>query len=281
MHSITIMGSAAAEGIPSRFCDCEVCRKARKNGGKDIRMTTAYSLNPRVRIDYGPDTHAEELRLNLNPALLKHIFFTHEHSDHLDTFAFTMRGKWYAHGYEVPLHIYGRPTVLQRMRSTLLAEGCDALSTLELHLLEHFKAVEIPEEDMTFYPLPANHYHIPGEAVFFAVRHGRNWLLIANDTGYPPEESWQWLESQKIRFDLVIADCTICSRDCRDGHMGGKWHLAFHERLRQIGAIDPQTRYVINHFSHNGGDTHADLEKFFGPHGIEVGYDGMALPYGE
>ena len=50
-NAITIMGSAAAEGIPSRFCSCDLCAEARKRGGKDLRMTAAYSFNDRVRID--------------------------------------------------------------------------------------------------------------------------------------------------------------------------------------------------------------------------------------
>lgn len=73
-HAITIMGSAAAEGIPSRFCSCDLCAEARKRGGKDLRMTAAYSFNDRVRIDYGPDSYAEEVKLGLNAATLKHLF---------------------------------------------------------------------------------------------------------------------------------------------------------------------------------------------------------------
>ena len=107
-HAITIMGSAAAEGIPSRFCSCDLCAEARKRGGKDLRMTAAYSFNDRVRIDYGPDSYAEEVKLGLNAATLKHLFFTHEHTDHLDTFAFEMREPGFAHNFVVPLNIYGR-----------------------------------------------------------------------------------------------------------------------------------------------------------------------------
>ena len=31
------LGTAAAEGYPAMFCDCENCRKAFKNKGKNIR----------------------------------------------------------------------------------------------------------------------------------------------------------------------------------------------------------------------------------------------------
>ena len=275
-NAITIMGSAAAEGIPSRFCSCDLCAEARKRGGKDLRMTAAYSFNDRVRIDYGPDSYAEEVKLGLNAATLKHLFFTHEHTDHLDTFAFEMREPGFAHNFVVPLNIYGRATVLERLRRSIPES---ANQTLVPHLLRLFQPVELPEEDMTFYPLTANHYHIPEEAVFFAVRHGEAWILVANDTGIPPEETWQWFERMKIRFDVVIADASCGFHDCRDHHMGGKHILEFHDRLVKLGAADSKTRYVINHFSHNGGALHADLEARFNPLGIEVGFDGMVIPY--
>lgn len=278
METLTILGSGAAEGIPARFCDCPVCRSAWENKGKDFRTTSAYAFSERVRVDYGPDSYSQELRFGFRSARMKHLFFTHEHEDHLDTFSMSMRDSGFSHGFAVPLHIYARPTVWNRIRTTF-GKNSPVLETLKFHLLLPFQAVELPEEDMTFCPLPANHYHIPGEAVIFAVRHGKARILLANDTGYLPEESWAWLEKANIRFDIVIADCTGALLDWRDHHMGGSWQRAFHDRLRTIGAIDSKTRYVINHFSHNGKALHADLEREFGPDGIEVGYDGMTLPY--
>ena len=34
---ITYLGTAAAEAIPALFCNCEWCRRAAANGGKDVR----------------------------------------------------------------------------------------------------------------------------------------------------------------------------------------------------------------------------------------------------
>ena len=50
-------------------------------------------------------------------------------------------------------------------------------------------------------------------------------------------------------------------------------------KMEEEKIIDGNTVKVINHFSHNGKALHADLERHFGPYGIEVGYDGMVLPY--
>ncbi len=32
------LGSAAAEGWPALFCECDACKEAARRGGRDIRM---------------------------------------------------------------------------------------------------------------------------------------------------------------------------------------------------------------------------------------------------
>ena len=79
MAKIQILGSAAAEAIPAIFCNCRVCREAWKNGGKDMRLRAAYKLNDHVRIDFGPDSIAQEYRYQLHSENLKHLFITDFH----------------------------------------------------------------------------------------------------------------------------------------------------------------------------------------------------------
>ena len=165
MGKITILGSAAAEGIPAIFCDCRVCRGAWQNKGRDIRMRTAYALNERVRIDFGPDNLAQEYRFELHSEKLKHLFITHAHGDHVAANSLCMRRPHFSNGYEIPLNIYGRPSVFERIRED--TRGFLDQLNLNLVTLEEFRPVELPEEDMTFYPLSANHYQIPHEAVFY------------------------------------------------------------------------------------------------------------------
>ena len=97
-------------------------------------------------------------------------------------------------------------------------------------------------------------------------------MLIANDTGIPHESVWKWLEDHVSHLDIVVADCTMELLDCRNDHMGGKDALEFHDRLQEMGIITTGTRYVMNHFSHNGGALHAEMGAYFNPYGIEVGY---------
>ena len=43
----------------------------------------AYKLNDHVRIDFGPDSLAQEYKFKLHSEKLKHLFITHSHEDHL------------------------------------------------------------------------------------------------------------------------------------------------------------------------------------------------------
>ncbi|MFA5205011.1 MAG: hypothetical protein WC708_11475 [Lentisphaeria bacterium] len=52
---IKILGSAAAEGIPALWCECETCGQAREKGGKDIRQRASYLIDDDTMVDFGPD----------------------------------------------------------------------------------------------------------------------------------------------------------------------------------------------------------------------------------
>ena len=102
-------------------------------------------------------------------------------------------------------------------------------------------------------------------------------MLIANDTGDFPEPTWKFLKEQKFHFDIVVCDCTYGTRTDKYGHMGGEAVLEVKERLEKMGSITKETKFVVNHFTHNAQCTHEDLQAYFNPHGIFVGYDGMEL----
>ena len=184
MKKVTILGSAAAEGIPAMFCNCRVCVEAWKNGGKDIRMRTAYKFNEHVRVDFGPDTLAQEFKYQLHSENLRHLFITHSHEDHFYSWLLNYRMPGFS---VVPegnlLNIYGNPGVMDAMNVHFAKHRCDyGKFRLNPVLITAFEPVELPEEDMTFYPMHAN--HMPTEKpMIYAIRYEDKWVLIANDTG--------------------------------------------------------------------------------------------------
>ncbi len=287
MKKLLVTGSAAAEGIPALFCDCRVCRQARKNGGKDLRMRAGYMLGDAVRIDWCPDSYAQELKFGLDSSRLRHIFVTHSHEDHLVPDSLDYRRDGFS---VVPddsiLNLYGDPGAIRKLYryfwdfgKSIGFNGSFDKWRMRTVQLEPFAPVELPDTDMTFWPLLAKHMT---ESQFdtpfiYAIRWGTSYLMIANDTGVFPEETWKWLEGFGHRFHTVIADCTggVGSYDC--GHMCGKYTVEVKNRLASMSRIDDRTGYFINHFSHNGHAVHAELESFYAPYGIIPCWDGMTV----
>ncbi len=60
---IQYLGTAAAEGLPALFCDCETCRKARVAGGKEVRTRTQAVVDRRVLIFRQTHTHMRSVIL--------------------------------------------------------------------------------------------------------------------------------------------------------------------------------------------------------------------------
>lgn len=287
MKEILILGSAAAEAVPAIFCDCRVCRTAWRNGGKEIRKRTAYRLGQSVAIDLGPDTMMQEHVFACHSEQLRHLFFTHSHHDHFTPELLIYRRKGYS---SMPvnswLNVYGTDALIQKLNlhfNAYPAFHCDyGRFFMEPKILESFQILELPDEDMTVIPLDANHMLDELEQpLIYLVRYGKSHILFANDTGFFPEKTWYFLKNEKIRMDVVIMDCTMGILDNEFSHLGGKFILKAKEQLEKISCISRQTRFILNHFSHNGQATHAELEQYYTPYGIEIAYDGMRIPLAE
>lgn len=154
--------------------------------------------------------------------------------------------------------------------------GIYRLEDLKITPVELRNGESVADSDLTILPLEAN--HPPGtSAQIFLLERGGKSVLIANDTGWLPEASWELLKGK--RLDMVTLDSTMGIRvpDAERGHMGVNTVVKMVKHLHEIGAAGPGTKFFATHFSHNGENLHADLEAFFIPHGIQVAYDGLEV----
>ena len=115
--------------------------------------------------------------------------------------------------------------------------------------------------------------------MFYSISCGGKKILYAHDTGYFPEEAWEILKREG-RFDLISLDCTGCLG--LDGHvyvrhMNLSLCLDVIKRMQDLGLIDGNTVKVVNHFSHNGGQTYDEMVAEADKHGISVSYDGLEI----
>ena len=269
---ITYLGTAAAEGFPAVFCNCEHCREARRLKGKNVRTRSQALINQDLLIDLPADTYSHFLNNDIQGDQIKYLLVTHSHSDHFYPKELAMRYAPYAHDMRADrLKLYCGKGV-----GTILA-NIDAIAqyTVDYKVLEPFEKVILG--DYTVTALPARHFEGDG-ALFYIIQNDKT-ILYAHDTGFFYEEVFAFIKDQGYFFDLISLDCTNIDIPISDqgGHMGIDNINRVVKRLRNIGAISANTQIVINHFSHNGAPLHHKLEERVSGYGYTVSYDGLSI----
>ena len=281
MH-LKYYGTAAAEGIPGMFCTCPVCRESKRLGGKNIRTRSQALVDGSLLIDFPPDTYDHMIRGGLDLPSIHTVLLTHAHQDHLYAQDFENRKPGFAHvgdwdiRHKAPLRIYATAKAMATVRRDD-GDRLEERNIIELHEIAAYEPFMV--DDFTVTAMTANHSPAAGPVIYIISRAGRT-MLYANDTGYFPEETWEYLAQAHPRFDYVSLDCTGMIRtDYRNGHMCLTVNAEVRERLMAIGCADSSTIFCAHHFSHNGGLTHDDLVKEAATINFLVSFDGMEIEF--
>ena len=267
------LGTAAAEGIPSIFCDCEACRRSWKAGGRSLRTRSQAIVNDDLLIDFPPDTFSHLLTYGIDIIKANHCLITHVHTDHYYPVEFNYLHKGYAappDGYE--FHVYGSEDVVNQAEQFVPK----ASGHLFPHKLERFVPEKIGRYTVT--AMPADH-GTPNPNIYL-ISDGEKTLLYGHDTGIFKEEVWEYLQKMKVRLDLVTMDCTGAAMDDLpySTHMCLGRDVKVRDRLLSVGTADNSTIFIANHFSHNGlYAAYEDFRPLAAAVGFETSYDGMTV----
>lgn len=275
---IQYLGTAAAEGWPALFCDCEICRNARKVGGKELRTRTQAIVDGRILIDFPPDTYTHALKYSLELGKIRHLLITHSHMDHFFPVELIHRHEHFGHHAEGMLHVYGNEAVEKAFYDAVLIDRFrvhpldEAVKFIRLEPFADFMA-----EGYHIIPVPADHDKRETCFIYIIEKDGK-CLLYGHDTGIKlGEEAWECIF--RHTYDLISLDATMGKKQIDGYHMGLPDDLEICRILRERGCINENTVKVINHFSHNGEMTHEELERFAACHGMAAAYDGMKVQF--
>ena len=81
---------------------------------------------------------------------------------------------------------------------------------------------------------------------------------------------------------MLSLDCTGClalGGEWVDGHMSFGTNVKTVERMKSEGLADDKTIVVLNHFSHNGGQTYDEMLETAEKYGYIVAYDGLEIEF--
>jgi len=272
---IKFLGTVAAEGMPALFCNCDLCKKAKELGGKNIRTRSQLLINDDMLVDFPPDTYMHKLKYDLDLSKVKYLLITHSHHDHFDPYDIGERHELGAHKKLVPtIKIYGDA----RVKRLLLAN-----SNVRNHKEFNIKVLKpftyVKEENYEFYSLKANHAKGLEKPLMYLIKQDDKVFLQLFDTGPIDRKNYEYLEKLNIKVDAICLDATLGTRKRNTyyGHMSLEDVFYEVDKMRKSNFTKKETRYIITHFSHNDGLMHDEYEKICKPLGIEVAYDGFEL----
>jgi phosphoribosyl 1,2-cyclic phosphate phosphodiesterase len=276
-------GTAAAEGIPGVFCNCQQCQEARAKKGKYIRTRSQAMLDDELLIDFNADTYAHSLAYDINLANLEHVLITHVHEDHYYPVEFFNRQEWFAHDMKNPtLTVHGSEDVEISARAQWSALNADPnrltdQKRLAFQQIKPYETQTIAGFEVT--ALPADH----GTAhpyIYVIAKNGKT-MLYFNDSGLLSEETMAFLKEKGIQFDLVSYDCTFGKRSSGGrNHMGVPDNIEARKRFIENGNYKDTTISIITHFSHNNPNVgYDDMLKVAQENGFMLSYDGMIIEF--
>jgi len=270
-------GTAAAEGVPALYCNCNVCRYSMQNGGNNIRTRSQALVNDKLLIDLPPDTlyHFQHLGLPIND--IEYVLITHKHADHLHPPTLNVRCKGFVMHDIAPINIYGSMPTIDLIFDELRKSGVLERGHWNLNELAPFTKVNVNG----FYVVPykANHA-FETYPYIYEIFDGEKRMLYGHDTGNFLDETWQYLENNKPYFNLVSLDCTMgIASSSGHHHMNVDNCAETKEKMIKIGCADENTIFVLHHFSHNGNVSYDDLLPIAKNEGFLVSYDGMEIEF--
>ena len=274
---IQYLGTAAAEGWPAVFCNCEYCRKAKEKGGKNLRTRSQAIINNDLLIDFPTDSYAHMLKNGLDISAVKYLFVTHAHIDHFEPTDLLYYGEsCYSHDMtEKELRIYGNEMVMERYKYYVTDRYDESVpSGIKAECIHPFQTVKAGGYEIT--ALPANHDKRENCLVYL-IKQGEKTILYLHDTGIPSEDFFDYLEKNRVVCDLISYDCTYGALKSSGGHLGLDRDIELRKRFEETGVSRKNTVSVVNHFSHNGMLIYDEMKETAEKLGFVTAYDGMSL----
>lgn len=270
------LGTAAYEGIPAFFCNCENCKKSRMIGGRAVRTRSQAIIDDTLLIDFPADTYAHTVLHNMNLLNVKYCVITHTHSDHLYPADISSLKEGFSHTpNDYQLIFFGSEEVEEAIKKNIETIN-NAGKKADFVMLKDFEQIKAGDYAIT--ALPAIHDQKSGP-LFYMIEKDKKKILYAHDTHYFDESVWEYFAKSKPYFSMVSLDCTnACLPLTYVGHMGLEENVKVKQRMLEEGYADESTIFICNHFSHNG--IHVVYDEFVpiaAKEGFLVSYDGMVV----
>jgi phosphoribosyl 1,2-cyclic phosphate phosphodiesterase len=187
---LTYLGTAAAEGFPAVFCNCEHCQKARVIGGKNIRTRSQTLINGELLIDLPADTYSHFLKNGIEGHKIKYLLVTHSHQDHFYMEELAMRHKPFSHNMQAErIQVFLNKGSYEKLKNL---HGIEKFG-IDYTEIKPFETISFGDYKVT--GLPAHHFEGDGALIYIIEQNGKK-ILYAHDTGYFYDEVFDYINEQ-------------------------------------------------------------------------------------
>jgi phosphoribosyl 1,2-cyclic phosphate phosphodiesterase len=267
---IKFLGTGASEGIPSLFCNCSVCKNARKAGGREWRSRSGVLVDDDLLIDFSSDTYLNAARFGVDCTKIRYILVSHSHFDHFYVNDIAPQRYKIEEQDVLPLHIYSNAEVLGGVKNAW--HSFTENGFIQLHSLKICETVSFGAYKVTAFR--SQHMAMEESMTFLLEKNGKYYLHLY-DTGEDVNQALFYLQEKGIKIDAVAFDCTygLLEREYF-GHLNLNQVIRLTERFKKVGVFTDDTKICATHFCHWGG-SYKDLREKADKHGVEIAFDGM------
>ncbi|MCD8200912.1 MAG: MBL fold metallo-hydrolase [Clostridia bacterium] len=277
---IRFLGTAAAEGIPAVFCNCEVCEAARRDKALRRSRSQVY-IDDVMSVDFPSDAYMHAVEHGLDYSGLKYLLVTHSHMDHFYAHDFCLRGSKYSRNskfLEKTLTVLGNSEVMDVFDECTRREmDEETASGFELVRIEPFGEYVLgPYRVLT---LPAVHSPREQCMLFYVEKDGGRGYLHLYDTGPFDLKNLDFLVEKGAVVGAVAFDCTFVADKSKNAarHMGLPDDLLIRDALAERGLFAADTKFIVTHFSHNSAPSAKILAQMECDYGVIAAYDGLTI----
>lgn len=270
-------GTSGGGAQPELFCSCRICNYAREHRGPDMRTRSQAAINDTLLIEFPVDVMMHCFYGGLDVRKYHHVLITHNHYDHLLHQELSDRPIG-----ATPHHYYTTWGSGEQIRAK--EEAGKKLDQTNhprprmfpvWHEVKFFEPFELLGHTVT--PLKARHSAPELDACIYIINDGEKSLLWGTDTGYFPDETWDYIENQWDGvLDGVVLDCTLHAVErITKSHMCLPQCVEVIKRLEAAGKLKKDAKKYVTHISHLTDMTHEELSAEAAKDGVLVAYDGL------
>lgn len=240
---IHLLGTGAADGLPSPFCRCDTCAAERSAGR--VRTNSCAIIDDAVLIDCGPTATSQAARAGVDLAGISHVLITHGHPDHLAP-QFLLWRQWIP-GLG-PVHVWGPPLAIDTCR-----DWVGPNDPVTFHVVQPDDRLTL-DDRWQVHVLPAAHGTadaLATEAVLYDICDASGHrILYATDTGPLPASTIAMLDAEPR--DAVFLEETFGTNvDHGTGHHDLPAFEHTITTLREHSLLAPDARVVAIHLGHH------------------------------